>query len=94
MALTKTVTKIMPTKNQIGVRLLLEDDSHPITPGTVVVIDEDVTDNYSNEPTVENRAEIARKVQAKIDDYKRDKAMYLNANYTNAVSWIDSNTSV
>ena len=56
MALTKTVTKIMPTKNQIGVHLLLQDDSHPITAGTVVVIDEDVTDNYSNEPTVENRA--------------------------------------
>lgn len=94
MALTKTITKIMPTKNQIGVHLKLEDNEHPIIAGTVVVVDEDFTDNYSDEPTVQNRAEIARKVQAKIDEYKRNKAIYLNSKYTNAVSWIKDNTTV
>lgn len=94
MALTKTITKIMPTKNQIGVHLKLEDDAHPITTGLVVVIDEDVTDNFSADPTTENRAEIARKVQAKIDEYKVNKAMYLKAVYTNAVTWIGDNTNV
>jgi len=94
MALTKTVTKIMPTKTQIGVHLKLEDDDHPFTEGVVMVVDEDFTDNYSDEPTVQNRAEIARKVQAKIDEYKRNKAMYLNSKYTNAVTWIGDNTNV
>ena len=94
MALAKTVTKIMPTKNQIGVHLKLEDDDHPITEGMVVVIYEDITDNYSDEPTVDNRAEIAKRVQKKIDEYKSNKEMYLNPKYTNAVTWVSDNTEV
>ena len=96
MALTKTITKIMPTMSQIGVHLKLTDDAHPITAGTVVVIDEDVTDNYSIEtgPTTENRAEVAKKVQAEIDNYKKLKAMYSDSKYSNAVTWIDQNTNV
>lgn len=96
MALTKTITKIMPTKNQIGVHLKLEDDAHPdpLQTGNIVVIDEDITDNFSGDPTVDNRAEIARKVQRRVNEYKVNKAMYLKAVYTNAVTWIGANTNV
>lgn len=94
MTLEKTTTKIMPTKTQIGVHLKLEDDDHPLIEGVVTVIDEDITDNYSDEPTVENRAEIARKVQKKINEYKKNKETCLKPSYTNAVIWIGDNTNV
>jgi len=93
MAYTKTITKIMPTTDQIGVHLKLEDDDHPITVGTVVVIDEDITDNFSGDLTIANRNELAKQVQGKINEYKKNKAVYLKVAYTTGVTWINDNTT-
>lgn len=96
MALTKTITGIIPAGNSIGVHLKLEDDEHPIRTGSVTVIDEDITENYtvSEGPTVAVRNSIKEKVQAKIDEYKRVKALYISIKYQDALTWINNNTTI
>ena len=84
--LTKTVTKMFPTNNLVGMHLKLEDDG-------VMVIDKDFTENYTPGQGATNtvRDSIGRKMQAAIDEYKKLKAMYDSSAYETARTQIDNN---
>jgi hypothetical protein len=90
--LTKVVTKIMPTPNQIGIHLLLQDDNHPITAGTVTVIDEDFTENYSAGQGMSDavRNAVGKKAQEAIDEYIANKKLYNKTAYGTAVTQISN----
>ena len=71
MALTKTVTKVMPDDNNVKFHLELTDDA-------VVVIDKTYSSQYSPGigPTVTNRTDTQAAMQRDIDAYKALKATY------------------
>jgi hypothetical protein len=85
MALTKTVTKVFPTTNTVGMHLKLEDDS-------VVVIDRDFTENFTKGQgaTNEVKTSIGKQMQAAIDEYKTNKTLYNSAAYETARTQISN----
>jgi hypothetical protein len=84
MALTKTVTKVMPTGDMVGMHLKLEDDA-------VVVIDRDYMENYtrSEGATLATKMAIGTAMQKDIDEYKENKERYESAEYNTARQQID-----
>ena len=89
MALTKTVTKIWPTKGdrnifQTGINLILLDD-------LVEVFNENFTADYpkgSNPDRI--KADIIDNAQARIDRYKAERQINNAAAYDQAISDIDN----
>ena len=71
MALTKTVTKVWPSNNYVGLHLELKDDDE-------VVIDKDFKEQWSPGAGVTNviRDKIGNAMQKAIDKYKSDKALF------------------
>ena len=84
MALTKTITRMFPTKNAVGMHLELKDDG-------VVVIDRDFTENFTKGQgaTTAVKTSIGNQMQAAIDEYKENKALYDSVAYATARTQID-----
>ena len=85
MALTKTVTKVFPTENTVGLHLELKDDD-------VVVIDQDFTRDYSPAAGIANeiRDSIGNEMQAAIDNYKKLKNRFDAVAYDTIRTQIDN----
>ena len=90
MALTKTVTKLWPTRNladgryRVGIHLRVED-------AATVVIDQDVPALYGGTHTVQEvQTRVQTAAQQLIDKYKAEKALNANAAYISAVAAIDA----
>ena len=86
MALTKTVTKVFPSGDMVGMHLKLEDDG-------VTVIDRDFMENFTKGEGATNavRDSIGKQMQLAIDDYKEAKEIYASAKYETVRQQIDSN---
>lgn len=89
MALVKTVTKVFPTENTVGLHLELKDDN-------IVVIDKDFIENYAPGVGVTNdiRDEIGKKMQAAINNYKMLKNRFDTAAYETVRTQIDNNLTL
>jgi len=89
MALTKTVTKLRPTKDHrniytIGLNLVLMDDG-------VEVVNKNVTETVAeNAPIEPAMAEIEKKAQALIDNYLAEKKKHNAQEYTDGITAIDT----
>jgi len=88
MALTKTVTKVWPTRNDgdatfhPGIHLVVQDEG-------VTKIDRDFTAGYGGASLLADvKAQVLCQAQAAIDRYKAEKALNDNAVYTTAVAEI------
>lgn len=98
MALTKTITELFPSGSIIGVHLKLEDDERLDLDPTVgmehTVIDVDITEFYTKAdgPTAAVKNSIKKKINARIKEYERLKALFASSQYTNAVNDIRTNT--
>ena len=89
MALTKTVTKVFPTENRVGLHLELKDDG-------VVVIDQEFIENYAPGDGVTNdiRDAIGNRMQATIDIYKMLKNRFDASAYETVRSQVDNNLTL
>jgi hypothetical protein len=87
--LTKTVTKVFPTENTVGLHLTLKDDD-------VVVIDRDFVKNYAAGEDVPNdvRDAIGQEMQAEIDKYKILKSRFDSAKYETVRTQVDNNLNL
>jgi len=92
--LTKTITKMFPTENTVGIHLKLVDDSRPVD--EQVVIDADFAENYSVGEDIPNkvRDKIGNRIQVAINRYKALKARFDNPKYETVRSQIDSNLTL
>jgi hypothetical protein len=68
MALTKIVTKAMPTKNTVGYHVIVKDDG-------VTVIDRDFMEHSQRMTPVVEKA-ITKAIQEEVEEYKACKAEY------------------
>lgn len=96
MALAKTVTKVFPgglySTVAVGMHLVLTDDDRPdLGAGAQMVIDRDFTTNYAKgqDMTTEAKTEVGNQMQAAIDAYKSNRAMFVSAAYDTARNQID-----
>lgn len=87
--LTKTVTKMFPTANTVGLHLKLEDDG-------VTVIDQDFAENYSVGQDIPNkvRDKIGGRMQRAINKYKALKARFDNPKYETVRTQVDNNLTL
>jgi len=90
MALSKTVTKLWPSRDadyrtfHPGIHLVLQD-------GGVTVLESDFSAPYGGTGQLsEARDRITVSAQAAIDKYKAEKALNDAAAYTNAITAIDA----
>ena len=89
MALTKTVTKLRPTKDHrniytIGLNLVLMDDG-------VEVVNKNVTETVAeNAPMATAMTEIEKKAQALIDKYFSEKKKHNLQEYTDGIAGVES----
>lgn len=76
MALTKTVTKVFPTPNHVGLHLKLVDDSRD--PADQIVIDKDYMEQWASGTDVpdEVKQRIGKRTQTDTDAYKALKARF------------------
>ena len=83
--LTRTVTKVFPTENTVGLHLELKDDDE-------VVIDQDFTRGYSPEAGIVNeiRDSIGNEMQVAIDKYKKLKSRFDAPAYETVRTQIDN----
>lgn len=95
MTLAKTVTKMFPTPNKIGINLVVTDDGRddlePLGPGVKVVISKTISRQFITGQDMANevRDDIGREAQRLIDEYKVLKARFDNATYSTKVSQIN-----
>ena len=84
MALTKTVTKVFPTPNHVGLHLELKDDG-------VAVIDTDYMEQWASGTDVPNevKLKIGKRMQVDIDAYKALKARFDAAAYDTAAQQVE-----
>lgn len=84
MALTKTVSKVFPSENKVGLHLELKDDD-------VVVISKSYMVQFSKDEGVTDaiESEITKRMQADIDKYKMLKARFDNQKYDDARSNVE-----
>lgn len=94
MALTKTVTKLWPTRNPDdltffpGIHLVLQEDG-------VTVLEQDFRAAYGGTSQLpEARDRVTKSAQAAIDKYKAEKVLNDATAYTNAVAAIDAALTV
>lgn len=87
--LTKTVTKVFPTENKVGLHLELKDDD-------VVVINQNFIRDYSPEEGIVNkiRDSIGNEMQAAIDKYKKLKDRFNASAYETVRTQIDNNLTL
>ena len=96
MALTKTVTKVFPSGASstvsVGMHLVLTDDDRAdLGAGEQTVIDRDFTTGYAKgqDMTTEAKNDVGNQMQAAIDAYKSNRAMFVSAAYDTARTQID-----
>ena len=92
MALAKTVTKMWPDENWVGLNLVVTDDNRPdLGSGAQVVISATVKRQFVTGEDMPNsvRDELGNEAQALIDKYKGQRALYDNATYTTKIAQID-----
>lgn len=92
MALTKTVTKMWPDKNWVGLVLVVTDDNRAdLGIGAQEVINATVKRQFVKGTDMTNtiRDELGADAQALIDKYKDERALYDNATYTTKIAQID-----
>lgn len=93
MALTKLITKKSASKNinetySIAVNLVLTDDS-------VEVINKNFSQDHNPANNISVASdELVMKIQTVIDTYKANKIVYDSIAFTNAVTYINENTTV
>ena len=93
MALTKTLIKIWPSDNDIGIHLVLRDDDRPdLGAGERIVVKRTFRRNIPAgvEMSEKVEKELEKDAQAAIDNYKKLRANYETV-YSDKVSKIDSN---
>lgn len=89
--ITKSVTKALPINtNEVAFKLVIVDNDHPLEAGDVTVIDKIYRESYSTGTIGQVRTEIAKRMQADIDNYKDVKNLVNNAAYETARSIIES----
>lgn len=90
MALTKTVTKMFPTPNHVGLHLKLVDDSREA--GEQTVIDKDYMEQWASGTNVPNEVKqrIGGRMQADIDAYKALVARFNHDDYNTAASQVEA----
>ena len=94
MTLAKTVTKMWPTEDLIGIHLVLTDDDRPdLGAGAQVVVNEIFQANIpiGADMTLEVQQDVGGQAQAAIDKYKKLKAYYDKPAYQIKVTQIDNN---
>lgn len=92
MALAKTLTKMFPTPNDVGINLIVTDNDRPdLGTGEQVVISETISRNYVKGQDMPNkiRDDIGEVAQRLIDDYKSQRAEYDKVAYQTKVNQID-----
>jgi len=97
MTLAKTVTKMWPTENEVGINLILTDSERPdLGEGAQVVVSKTFKGNIpaNADMTDEVQLQIVKKAQAEIDNYKKLKAKYDKAAYQTKVNQIDNNLTL
>jgi len=93
MALAKTVTKMFPTANTIGINLVITDDDRPdLGAGAQVVISGTIERNLPSAEIMadEIAIDIGKEAQRLINSYKSLRAKYDKPDYGTKVSQIDS----
>ena len=93
MTLAKTVTKMFPTEDHVGIRLVLTDDARPdLGTGAQVVVNQIFKINVpiDADMALEAQKELGGQVQAAIDKYQRLRAIYVKPAYQTKVTQIDS----
>lgn len=93
MSLAKTVTKMFPTPNTLGINLIVTDDDRPdLGPGERVVISKTISRNHvkSQDMPVKIATEIGKEAQALIDNYKSLRSDYDKEAYQTKVTQIDN----
>ncbi len=90
MALAKTVTKVFPTANHVGLHLKLIDDSRDSDEQTV--IDKDYMHQWASGTDVPNevKVEIGKRMQVDINAYKALAARYNAYAYSTAASQVEA----
>lgn len=93
MALAKTITKMFPTPNKVGFRLVLTDDERPdLGTGPQVVLTRTFQGNFETGTTIKNevRDELGKQAQQAIDNYKKLASRYAAPAYGTAITQIDN----
>lgn len=93
MALAKTVTKMFPTPNRVGIHLKLTDDDRPdLGPGVQIVIDRNFAGAFITGSDMQDkvRDEIGKAAQTAIDAYKKLRAVYDATAYGTKVTQISN----
>ena len=88
--LSKTVTKVFPDANHVGLHLKLVDDTRD--PAEQTVIDKDYMHQWASGTDVpdEVKQEIGARMQVDIDAYKALSARYNAVAYDTAVSQVEA----
>lgn len=97
MAMAKTLTKMFPTENEIGIVLVLTDDDRPdLGTGARVVISETFKRNIpaNADMTDKIQQELGLEAQAAIDRYKKLRAYYDKPAYGTKVNQINNNLNL
>ena len=92
--LTKSVTPIWPSKNSVGIRVVITDDDRAdLGVGVQTVIDQTFSENFTEKLglTIAIRDSLFKKAQKAIDRYRKNKALFRKAAYTVGVTWIETN---
>ena len=97
MALVATLTKMFPTENRVGIKLVLTDnDRSDLGTGAQVVINKTIQRQYVAGQGMANKArdEIGLEAQGLIDRYKTLKARFVNPVYDTKVAQIQTALNV
>lgn len=97
MALEKTVTKMWPTENEVGINLTLTDNDRPdLGEGVQVVRNRTFKANIPTDADMsdEVQQELGKKAQATIDNYKKLRAKYDKPAYGTKVTQISNNLTL
>ena len=93
MTLAKTVTKMWPTEDHVGIHLILTDDDRPdLGTGAQEVVNEIFKVNVpiDADMALEAQQELGGQAQAAIDKYKRLRAIYVKPVYQTKVTQINN----
>jgi len=97
MALTKTVTRMFPTENTIGIHLVLTDSERPdLGEGAQEVVNETFTANIPSDADMSDDVQIdlGHQAQKAINDYKKLATYYAKPAYQTKVTQIDNNLTL
>ena len=97
MALAKTVTKMFPTDNEVGIVLVLTDNDRPdLGSGAQVVINQTFKANTPTNADMsdEVQKDLGERAQRAINRYKALRAIYVKPAYETKVTQINNNLTL